>query len=314
MIQHPNHTRRRYWRNLALVISSALFAGALVVAIFVAALTANLSVKMLHPPPVTPAHTPLDVGITEYENIAFDRADGITLRGWYVPPRNGAAIVLAHGYANNREDLLDEAALLTKHGYGVLLFDFAGHGASDKTLVTIGDHERQDLIAALDFLSVQPGVDPDRIGALGMSMGGATLALVAAQDERVRAVVIEAAFPTLEAVIADKAGLLGPLTRWPARWAIQYKGVNIDAVRPVDALCAISPRPLLLIYGDRDEVVPPGSAKTMFAAACDPVEQWLIPGAEHGDYFDAAPETYGPRLLHFFDAALSGDPDLLPKN
>ena len=308
---HANRTRRfqrrRYWRNLVLAGGGTLLAGALVIVIVVAIWSARLGVETLHPAQSAPERTPREVGIAIYEDVAFVNGDGITLRGWYVPPGNGAAILLAHGYGSNRDDLLDEAGLLAAHGYGVLLFDFGGHGTSDNALVTVGDRERRDLIAALDFLSTQPDVDADRIGALGLSMGGAALALVASEDARIRAVVIEAAFPTLEDVIADKAGLLGPLTTWPVRWAIEHEGVDVGAVRPVDALCAISPRPLLLIYGDHDEVAPPGSAEAMFAAACDPVERWLVPGAGHGSSFEIVPDAYGARLLRFFDAALSGD-------
>lgn len=295
---------RHYWRNLARALAAALLVGALVIAAFAAGLTAHLSTQTLRPQRIVPVRTPADVGIAGYQDVVFDNGQGVTLRGWYVPSRNGAGIVFAHGYGGNREDLLDEAAILVERGYGALLFDFGGHGTSDDALVTVGDRERRDLVAALDFISAQPDIDPERIGAMGLSMGGATLALVAAQDQRVQAVVIEAAFPALENVIADKAGLLGPLTSWPARWAIQREGVDIDAVRPAEALCAISPRPVLLIYGERDTVVPPGSAETMFAAACDPAERWLVPAGGHGKYLDDVPEVYRSRLLQFFDAVI----------
>ena len=295
---------RRYWRNLGLTLLAAMVVGTLVIAVFVVALTIYLAPRTLEPKRVATVRSPAEVGITDWKDVAFTASDSVTLRGWYVPPQNGAVVIMAHGYGGNRDDLLPEAGLLAAEGYGALLFDFRAHGSSDNVQSTVGDHERSDLRAALDFVAEQPGVAPDCTGAIGFSMGGATLALVAAEDERLSAVVVEAAFATLEDVIDDSAGLLGPLTRLPARWAIQHDGVDVDAVRPVDALCNISPRPLLLIYGDQDGVIPPGTASRMFEAACPPAETWLIPGAGHENLTNVLPEEYPARLLAFFQQNL----------
>jgi O-acetyl-ADP-ribose deacetylase (regulator of RNase III)/dienelactone hydrolase len=192
------------------------------------------------------------------------------------------------------------------------VFDLRGHGESQSARITLGHHEQRDLAAALDFVAAQPGVDPDRIGGLGFSMGGAALTLTAATDERLRAVVIEAAFASLEDVIDDKAGLLGPLTQIPARWAIKHEGVDIDSVRPVDALCNISPRPVFLIHGGADDTVPPGSQQRMFDAVCEPADTWLIPAAAHQNYTEVVPDEYAARLLDFFERSLSPLPTALP--
>lgn len=293
MSTRPAH----YWRNLAITLGLALVSGGCIIAGFIAFSTARLSAKVLEPPRIAVDRTP---GIPRYRDMTFTASDGVTLRGWYVPSRSGAAILLAHGYGGNRLELLPEAELLAGQGYGVLLFDFRGHGASENALVTVGFHEQRDLTAALDFVESQPDVDPGRIGAVGFSMGAATLVEVAAQDTRLRAVVIEAAFDTLDHVIRDKAGLFGPLSKLPAQWSITHEGVNIDAVRPVDALCNISPRPVLLIYGDQDDTIPPGAQRAMFAAACPPADTWLIPGAKHENFLAFAGDVYAARLSEFF--------------
>jgi pimeloyl-ACP methyl ester carboxylesterase len=193
-----------------------------------------------------------------------------------------------------------DAYVLAEHGYGVLLFDFRGHGASERAQVTLGDHERCDLRSALDFVDAQPGVD--RIGAIGFSMGAATLTHVAAEDERLEAVILEASYPDLYSALMNRSRLFGPISQWPTLW--MFHDVDLDAVRPVDDICRISPRPVLLIYGDQDHVLPPGSAQTMFEAACDPVELWIIHGAHHGDYFGFAPKSYLDRVVSFFDTNL----------
>jgi fermentation-respiration switch protein FrsA (DUF1100 family) len=77
--------------------------------------------------------------------------------------------------------------------------------------------------------------------------------------------------------------------------------VDVDHVRPIDNLCAISPRPVLLIYGELDTDVPPGTAQAMFDAACDPVALWVVQGATHQNYATIVPGEYAARLLSFFD-------------
>lgn len=293
-----------FWRNIAIVAGLALLAGALTIAIHIVTLSARAAEDALAPPRIPIDQTPLDVGITDYEDVTFTAADGITLRGWYIPPEpeRGAVIILAHGYAHNRLTLLPEAQILAENGYGVLLFDFRGHGESDDALVTIGDHERRDLDAAVNFVAAQPGVV--KIGAIGFSMGAATLAQVAARDDRLGAVVIEAAFPILADEIRYRSRAFGPLSQIPALRVVRRAGVDVDGVRPVDDLCGISPRPVLLIYGELDADVPPGTPQAMFDAACDPAELWIIEGATHQNYTAVVPEEYATRLLSFFSKLL----------
>jgi len=276
----------------------ALLAGALAITIYIATTAAHAAERALTPPRLPVDRTPLDVGAEDYKDVTFTASDGIRLRGWHIPSENGVAIVLAHGYAGNRLMLLPEAQILAENGYGVFLFDFRGHGKSDDALVTIGDHERRDLSAAIDFVAAQPGVE--KIGAIGFSMGAATLAQVAAQDDRLDAVIIEAAFPTLAGEIRYRSRVFGPLSQIPASWAVRRAGVDVNCVRPIDDLCLISPRPVLLIYGEMDADVPPGTAQAMFDAACDPVDLWIVEGATHQNYLEAVPEEYTAQLLSFF--------------
>jgi dipeptidyl aminopeptidase/acylaminoacyl peptidase len=291
------------WRRRLIAAGASLLLIGLVLLLLLMIITVQIARGSLTPPRLPIEQTPRDFGIQNYTDISFIAADGIALRGWYIPPQNGAVIILAHGYAANRELLLPEAQILAGHGYGALLFDFRGHGQSDAVPIAVGDPQRRDLTAAVNFVAAQPGVE--WIGGLGFSMGAATMIQVAAKDDRLRAVVAEASFARFSEVIDDKARLLGPLTQWPSRWAVKHAGVEIDDMEPVDDLCAISPRPILLIYGSRDRFIPPGTAQSMFDAACDPVEKWLIDGAAHENYAEAMPVIYGERLIMFFDRAVA---------
>jgi dipeptidyl aminopeptidase/acylaminoacyl peptidase len=297
---------KRYWRNLALAVGLALLIGGCIVGAFLVVFLINGMDRILQPPRTPIDQTPPDVGITTYRDVIFTASDGIILRGWYIPSQNGAAVILAHGYVDNRQFLLPEAAFLAEHGYGVLLFDFRGHGESGSAVVTLGDHERRDLRAALDFVAVQPDVDPDRIGGLGFSMGAAVLAEVAAEDERLRAVVIESSYARLEDVIRDRVNLPGVLRDPLIRVLEWQQHGDVDSVRPVDDLCRISPRPVMLIYGDQDDVLPPGTQQEMFDAACDPVEKWLIHGVGHVYYRDHHAAGYEERVIAFFGRGIAG--------
>jgi len=125
-----------------------------------------------------------------YKNVSFQTRDGLTLRGWYVPSRNRAAVIVAPGRSGSQRP----ARLLARHGYGVLLFDRRGEGESDGDPNAFGWAADRDLVAAVSYLQRRPDVDPERIGGLGLSVGGETLLQAAAES------------PSLQAVVADGAG------------------------------------------------------------------------------------------------------------
>lgn len=296
---------RRYWWNVARIAVLCVMGGAVVALIWLFKLSADFTAAALSPARLPVEQTPADFGMTDYEDVSLTTADGLTLRGWYIPSRNGAAIIVAHGHANNRTQLLDEARILSAAGYGVLLLDWRAHGESDGDHTTFGADEQLDVDAALDFLTSRPDVNPQRIGGLGFSMGAVTLAMGAARDERLQAVILEAGAATFRDTLrwwARPLPLVGELAPVQAR---RLKGVDVDESRPVDVICAISPRPVLLIYGTEERYVMPDSGARMFAAACEPKELWLIEGAAHGGFAEAAgPDEYARRIIAFFDMSL----------
>jgi dipeptidyl aminopeptidase/acylaminoacyl peptidase len=261
---------------------------------------------LLHPPRVPverPAATGELAGLTD---VAFTNADGLTLRGWYVPSRNRAAVVLVHGFADNRTQLLFEGRALARAGFGVLLFDLRAHGESDGDRVMWGDGERHDVTAALDFVSARPDVDPARVGLFGFSMGGTTSLLVASADARVKAVAAAGAYPALEADVYSGYGRWGALSAEPVLWTLRHAGVDVKAVRPIDGMCKLQGRPLLLINGDVDPDAPAKLQASLFRAACEPKALWVVQGAGHGQYAKVAPEEYERRLRQHFTQALLG--------
>jgi dipeptidyl aminopeptidase/acylaminoacyl peptidase len=236
------------------------------------------------------------------EDVSFRTRDGLVLRGWFAPGENRSAIVFVHGLWSNRGAFLGEAEALARDGQGVLLYDSRASGASDGHMATFGDRERLDIEAALDYLGTRPDVDSGRIGLFGCSVGGTAVALVGAEDPRVRAVVLGPTWLTLDAEIRAKF-------RWPRSGlllaAYRLAGVDVDALRPVDVVRSINPRPLFLLSGANDTDTPPSIMKSLQDAAPG-AERWVVPGAGHCRYIDASPVEYLQRLDGFFARALAG--------
>lgn len=237
-------------------------------------------------------------------DVRLVAADSTILRGWYVPSRNRAAVILAHGWGGVRTHLLPEARALARAGYGVLLFDWRAHGESGGTRTTWGVEEQQDLEAAIRNVAARPDVDPQRIGALGFSMGGMVVAQVAERDPRLRGVMIQGAFSSLEDEMRHDEGHWGWWSGAVGVWTLRAAGIPIDRERPIDHLCRISPRPFAIVVGEVDHDLPVSVAQRMFTAACAPKELWIIPGADHLSYAARAGPDYGRRVVAFFDGAL----------
>ncbi|MEK9165200.1 MAG: alpha/beta fold hydrolase [Chloroflexota bacterium] len=264
---------------------------------------------IVHPGRVPVTRLPESVGITDYQSVSFLSSDGLTLRGWYAPTRNGAAVITLHGHAANREGLLDDAALLAARGYGVLLFDMRNNGESDGSVTTLGLLEVNDVRGAVAFVAAQTGVDANRIGLIGHSMGGATAIMSAARIPQVRAVVAESAYTSLEDNIVNGVREVAHLPPFPFAPLViffgqQEAGLDITAVRPVDDIASISPRPILIVHGELDETIPVSNAYELYAAASEPKELYVIPNVGHTGLAQAGAEEYVRRVAGFFDEYL----------
>jgi dipeptidyl aminopeptidase/acylaminoacyl peptidase len=256
-----------------------------------------------------PWRTPAEVGFPDYEEITFESAQpaatGLALNGWWLPSGNGAAVILVPGIGQARDGMLDQGVMLARHGYGVLLTDPRPCSNPDAGF-TAGYREVDDLAGALAFVQAQPGVDAGRVGALGFSVGGAGAILAAAQLEDIRAVASEGNFYNLGHDIANTGGDNALLERSYYQVILffyrYYSGLDARQISPVGAIGRISPRPVLLIFGEYE--VANGRAHEQFAAAGVPKELWIVPGVGHGGYIQAWPEEYEARMIKFFDEAL----------
>ena len=254
-------------------------------------------------PPATVLGTPGATGIAGLENVTFTSQDRLQLGAWYRAPSAGAIVIITHGTNTDRSSMLPELRLLTNAGFGVLAFDWPGLGTSQGTIRWDGQ-ARRALTAAIDWVSKQPGVDRARIGGLGFSIGANLMTEVAAQDPRLRAVVLEAP----ATAFADYMNLHFThwhlLSEWPARWAIRNSGLLETGFEPVRLVGAIAPRPILILGGTADADIPPELVSKVYAAAREPKSIWIVRGAQHGGYSEVAATEYARRITDFFAQGL----------
>jgi hypothetical protein len=138
--------------------------------------------------------TPADYG-AEYRDVRIPAADGVTLAGWFILPQapNRAAIMVLHGSAANRLQSRWHVEALARAGYGVLTYDQRALGESTGTQQSAGWLDARDVPYVVDFLQAQPEVDPARIGAVGLSLGGQILIMAGPDEPRIKAFLIDGA-------------------------------------------------------------------------------------------------------------------------
>ncbi len=206
-----------------------------------------------------------------------------------------------HGVRGNRLDMLGRARFLLKENYSVLMFDFQAHGESAGNHITFGHLESRDAQAAVNFLRTNlPG---ERLGLIGVSMGGAA-ALLAAPPLQVNAMVLEMVYPTIEQAITNRltmrlgswASVLTPLL------SSQFKprlGVGDEALRPVNHVGETN-IPKLFVAGSEDRHTTLDESRRLFSAAHEPKELWVVNGAAHVDLHRFSGGEYETRVLSFF--------------
>jgi uncharacterized protein len=236
-----------------------------------------------------------------HEEVAFTTSDGLKLRGWYVPSKNGAAVIAFPGRTGPQR----QTRMLVRHGYGVLLFDRRGEGASDGEPNAFGWAMDRDLKAAASFLQRRPDVHQGQVGAIGLSVGGEMLLQAAAETTAIRAVVSEGAGARsireiLEEGAWDEVPTQIVLTAGVALFSNHAPPPNLKHL-----VSRISPRSVFLIYathgtGGQEKRLNP----KYYAAAGEPKAIWEIPESSHVGGITARPKEYERRVIGFFDRAL----------
>jgi len=285
---------RRYGRRALLAIGGVVVAYVIVFPFYLSYVFTHVARGFVPTPELGAA----------YEDVSFTTSDGLVLKGWYVPSKNRAAVIAFPG----RKGPQRPARMLARHGYGVLLFDRRGEGVSEGDPNIFGWQGERDIRAAVSFLQSRPDVDPERIGAIGLSVGGEMLIEAAAESNDLAAVVSEGA-----GVRSIREALAIPGTRMKIETALFHLALtsgtalfssNLPPASLVDLSARIAPPPVFFIYAVPGQGGEAELTEAFYEAAREPKDIWLVPGAEHTGGIEAQPEEYERRVVGFFDDTL----------
>jgi len=288
---------------LIAVLAALWIVGALALTVLALAYAATVPLMRRREPdpPDSPANHDLPG-----EEAQFPSRDGLLLGGWWIPAAGDArgTVVLCSGQNGSLDKDIPQAVPLQRAGFNVLLFDFRAHGRSQGDLVTLGALEQADLFGALDYLERQRGVR--RAGVLGFSMGAGVATLVAAQDARVAALVVDGAFPRLAGLLQGYLrlrGVPGPLAGgfaqvvlWMAALRARYE---IHRANPITLAGRIS-APVLFIHGERDPFVRTDEVRALAACVAGPAEVWSLADCGHREASKRHPDEYDQRVVDWF--------------
>ena len=234
------------------------------------------------------------------ERVTVTTSDSLDLAATYVPSKNGAAVIVFPGATR-----VKEAQMIARHGYGVLLLEPRGQGASQgDTVRWAGD---RDLHAGADYLQSRPDVDAERIGAIGFSIGGEQLLEAAAQSTAIKAVVSEGAGSRVgDEDVSGPARLLAEPNLAVMTVALTVFSNHGPPPPIVDRIGQIAPRSVFLIYADPGLGGESTRQPKYYEAAGEPKAIWKVPDSTHTGGIDAQPAEYERRVIAFFDRALLG--------
>jgi dienelactone hydrolase/FtsH-binding integral membrane protein len=284
---------RRYLRRLLIGVAAAL-------GIYFVLFPLSLSYGFTH---VARLKTPNGNLGAPYQAVSFQSRDGLRLDGWFVRPRNGAIVIVYPGKKGTQR----HARMLVRHGYGVLVFDRRGEGTSEGDPNALGWGFDEDLLGALAYLRARDDVDPNRIGGLGLSVGGEAFLQTAAETTALGAVVSEGAGYRSVRENALRMNLqkvpevfvTGVMTAGTALFSNRLPPPNLKTLAG-----RITRTPVFFIYARHGQGGEDNNP-AYYRAARGPKQLWKV-DTTHTHGLSAQPQEYERRVVGFFDRTLSG--------
>jgi uncharacterized protein len=248
-------------------------------------------------------HAAAEYGL-EGEEVTFRAADGLELRGCWIPASEQSApvVIILHGHGGSLDTDLHRAPAFHAAGFSVFLFDFRAHGASGGRVASFGYLERRDVEGAVAYARSRGA---GRIGLLGFSYGGIASMVAAPVCPEVGAVASDGGPVRMTTAIAGR-GAEWRFPRWISRffaWLIvaitslrlRTNLFDYEAVRWVGK---IAPRPIFFIHGEDDPYLL--DFDDLWDAAAEPKEAWRLPGVGHTKASELYPEEFDRRVIGFF--------------
>ncbi len=298
--------KRSLTRRVAKIIAVGIFTTLVIPYIVISMVAANI---LTTPRRAFGTETPSAYNLS-YTDVSFPARGGdVQIAGWYIPQQAASrVVVMVHGKDGNRTNWLrdgygDLIQALQARGFAVLMIDMRGHGRSGDAHYSFGVNEQRDIEGAVDWLKEQ-GFRPGSIGVYGMSMGAASSIIATAEEPAIGALVEDCGYAAIAPIIQKEWASASRLPDFflPSTLLMGQLmfGYDIDSARPVDAIDDIAPRPVLIIHGTADKLVPVDNADQL-KAAYPAAELWRVEGAKHGGSFNTNREAYIERVASFFD-------------
>ncbi len=245
--------------------------------------------RFIYHPSSDIVQTPLEVGLP-FEDLYFSTSDGVRLHGWFIPHASArATVVWFHGNAGNISHRVENIKLLhDKVRVNIFIFDYRGYGRSAGSASEQGIYE--DSVAALTLVQNRLGVEAKNLILFGQSLGAAVATEMAGRC-RCQGLILEAPFTS----IRDMAKTVFPFL--PVGLLLQTKFDVVETIARVNV-------PLLVLHGDRDDVVPFEQGRKVFSTAHAPKEFYTIAGATHNDTYRVGGDAYFERLRVFIESVL----------
>jgi len=251
-----------------------------------------------------------------FEDLAFRSADGVDLRGWWVPaPAAKGTVVMAHGLNRSRIEMVRRAPFVHAAGWNALLLDLRHHGASGGETTTFGAKEKEDVKAAIRLARER---SPGPVVLWGVSLGGASVVLAAAEDPAVAGVICDSSYRSLEDTVRHHLQLfrgfrwwLRMVPRWPLAdltlfWIGRRGGFDPAAVDVLAAAHRLAGRPALFVANSEDRRMPKEIAFDLQAAVGPGAEVLIVPGKSHGGAWRDGTAAYEAAAATLLDAAGRG--------
>ena len=298
ILSELRYPSRWYTKLLSLVLALAFFA-----VLATAAIAGFLVYRIVKPQRSAP-----EISMASFpgrpEVVVFQVPELGKREGWFFPGlRRAPTIVLCHGYASSRGELLTLVSALQDHQYNAFVFDFAAHGANGG-ITTLGYREADEVRKAVDTLAARDDLDPTRFGFWGYNLGAYAALREAENDKRIRALVLDSIYDDPEQMV--KVGVehngLGTFPLMVRSTQISFGYLN-NAHRldpPLSSkLNALAGVPTLFIQALDDPELA-ATTRQMFLQAPEPREQAIIAHGNFVDLSDQEKRDYENRVVSFF--------------
>jgi pimeloyl-ACP methyl ester carboxylesterase len=261
--------------------------------------------------------TPKDFKLP-YDDVSFASSDGTKLQGWWVPASSArGTVVMVHGLNRSRIEMVRRVPFVHDAGWNALLFDLRHHGQSGGAATTFGAKEKEDVKAAARLARER---SPAPVVLWGVSLGGASVVLAAAEDAAVAGVICDSSYRSLADTVRHHLQLfrhfrwwLQLVPAWPTAeitmfWMGERGGFDPGVVDVQGAAARLAGRPALFVANSEDMRMPKEIAFDLQRAVGPGAEVLVVPGKSHGGAWRDGTAAYEKAAEVVLDAASHGTP------